>query len=103
MFSNLCSAGLNDLEGVPINVAICEAFNEGILRQGLYASVIKYWDYLRQLNTDFFNSRRTITEIRGFLNEPRLQSAEILQSRYFKSALGVLVTKLESDIDNLYF
>ncbi len=62
----------------------------------------RYWDYLRELNTDFFNSARGAAEIREFLNEDRLESAEIMQGKYFKSALGVLVSRLESDIDSLY-
>ena len=102
IFSNLCAAGLKDHQGNMLDVTICENFTEGILKQGMYASVIKYWDYLRQLNNDFFNSDRKPTDIRKFLNEARLKSAEILQARYFKSALSVLVQQLESDVDNLY-
>jgi hypothetical protein len=79
----------------------CEAFNQGILKKGLYSSVIKYWDFLRQLNHDFLESPRSLEVIQEFLNEPRLKIAERMQDYYFKLALAKLVTKLEEDIDYL--
>ena len=41
------------------NFTACEAFNQGILKKGIYSSVIKYWDFLRQLNHDFLESNRS--------------------------------------------
>lgn len=79
----------------------CESFNQGILKKGIYSSVIKYWDFLRQLNHDFMESNRSLPVIKQFLNEPRLKVAERMQDFYFKRALSKLVTKLEEDIDYL--
>ena len=81
--------------------AECEAFNQGILKKGLYSSVIKYWDFLRQINHDFMESNRSLSTIKKFLNEPRLRTAERMQDFYFKKALTKLVSKLEQDIDYL--
>ena len=47
----------------------CENFNQGILKKGIYSSVIKYWDFLRQLNHDFLESDRSTATIIRFLNE----------------------------------
>ena len=79
----------------------CEDFNQGILKKGVYSSVIKYWDFLRQLNHDFSESPRDNSTIRLFLNDPRLQIAEKMEDYYFKIALGRLVEKLELDINQL--
>lgn len=81
--------------------ADCESFNQGILKKGIYSSVIKYWDFLRQLNHDFMESSRGLPVIKQFLNEPRLKTAERMQDFYFKIALSKLVSKLEDDIDYL--
>lgn len=97
IYSNIC-------EYVPELTAVqteCEAFNQGILKKGIYSSVIKYWDFLRQINHDFMESNRTMAVIKRFLNEPRLKTAERMQDFYFKKALHKLVTKLEADIDYL--
>ena len=61
-------------QSVPYNVTmdVCEGFNEDILSKGLYSSVIKYWDYLRQLNHDFLESSRNSSMIYQFLNDNRL-------------------------------
>lgn len=80
---------------------LCEEFNQGILQKGLYSSVIKYWDFLRQLNHDFMESDRSNTTIQMFLNDPRLLLAERMQDYYFRQALAVLVDQLEADINNL--
>ena len=110
MFSNLCAVQLADSSGTAMDQATCEGFNEGILKQGLYSSVIKfvlfvnaarYWDYLRQLNSDFFSSRRQLADVRRFINDDSLEIAERMQEYYFKSALDTLVRKLEDDIDTL--
>ena len=61
----------------------------------------RYWDYLRGINTDFFNSKRATANIRQYLNQAELDYSERLEEFYFKSALQALVSKLESDIDNL--
>jgi len=103
VFSNLCATKLQDLNGTTIDRDTCESFNEGILKQGLYPSVIKYWDYLRQLNSDFMTSARTLDDIKSLFNDEQLKTAEIMQEYYFKSALNALVKKLEDDIDTLYF
>lgn len=95
IYSNVC-------QYVPYDsVTQCEAFNQGILKKGIYSSVIKYWDFLRQLNHDFLESNRNSTTIRSFLNEQRLLVAERMQDYYFKLALNRLVDKLEDDIDFL--
>jgi hypothetical protein len=80
---------------------LCEDFNQGILKKGVYSSVIKYWDFLRQLNHDFMESPRTNATIRTFLNDQRLQLAERMQDYYFRQALAMLVDKLEVDINSL--
>ncbi|MDR3549639.1 MAG: hypothetical protein P4M11_15445 [Candidatus Pacebacteria bacterium] len=85
-----------------MNQTECESFNEGILKQGLYSSVIKYWDYLRQLNSDFFSSNRSATVVRNFINDDSLAVEEKMQQYYFKISLDTLVSKLEDDIDTLY-
>lgn len=61
--------------------------------------MIKYWDFLRQLNHDFMESPRTNATIKQFLNDPRLQIAERMQDYYFRRALQKLVDKLEVDIN----
>ena len=63
--------------------------------------MIKYWDFLRQINHDFMESNRTLPVIQRFLNEPRLRTAERMQDFYFKRSLKKLVSKLEQDIDYL--
>ena len=101
IFSNFCAAQLKDTKGKAIVQKTCEAFNQGILKQGMYASVIKYWDYLRQMNSDFFTSKRTNSDIRQFLNAPQLQVAEQLQDYYFRAGLSTLGTQLQDDIKSL--
>lgn len=95
VYSNVCQYVTYDSR------AACEDFNQGILKKGVYSSVIKYWDFLRQLNHDFNESPRANTTIRQFLNDPRLQVAERMQDYYFKKALDRLVDKLEVDINSL--
>jgi hypothetical protein len=70
VYSNVCQYVKFDSQ------AACEEFNQGILKKGVYSSVIKYWDFLRQLNHDFMESKRTSAIVRSFLNDPRLQLAE---------------------------
>ena len=95
IYSNVCQYVSYD------SITKCENFNQGILKKGIYSSVIKYWDFLRQLNHDFLESNRTKGTIIAFLNDDRLQTAEKMQDYYFKLALSKLVDKLEQDIDNL--
>lgn len=83
------------------SVEVCEAFNQGILKKGIYSSVIKYWDFLRQINHDFLESPRTNATIRQFLNDQRMVIAERMQDFYFKRALSLLVEQLELDIEYL--
>ena len=100
VYSNVCQY-VPEFAADPKVQAECESFNQGILKKGIYSSVIKYWDFLRQLNHDFMASNRTGPVIRQFLNEQRLKVAERMQDYYFKIALSKLVTKLEEDIDYL--
>ena len=100
VYSNLCQY-VDTFAKDPAIEATCESFNQGILKKGIYSSVIKYWDFLRQLNHDFLESNRSAAVQRSFLNEQRLQTAERMQDYYFKIALAQLVTKLEDDIDYL--
>jgi hypothetical protein len=100
VYSNVCEH-VSEFSGEAMTKAECEAFNQGILKKGLYSSVIKYWDFLRQINHDFMESNRSLTTIKKFLNEPRLRTAERMQDFYFKKALTKLVSKLEQDIDYL--
>ena len=81
--------------------SVCEGFDQGILKKGIYSSVIKYWDYLRQLNHDFLESNRNSTMVIDFLNDERLQTCERMQDFYFKKSLNLLVSKLEDDIQYL--
>lgn len=71
------------------------------MKQGLYTTVIKYWDYLRKLHTSFFESSRDDDTIRGLLDDDEYAGANALQSTYLKSALKVLVEKLQGDVDDL--
>lgn len=100
IYSDVCSY-VSDFTATSDIHNTCETFNQGILKKGIYSSVIKYWDFLRQLNHDFMESDRTLPVIKQFLNEPRLEVAERMQDYYFKLALAKLVTKLELDIDDL--
>lgn len=95
VYSNVCQYVSYDSR------AVCEDFNQGILKKGIYSSVIKYWDFLRQLNHDFMESPRKNTTIKQFLNDQRLSQAETMQDYYFKRAIAKLVAKLEVDIDSL--
>jgi hypothetical protein len=63
VYSNICEyvSDFNEEEQVRRD---CESFNQGILKKGIYSSVIKYWDFLRQLNHDFNESPRANTTIR---------------------------------------
>lgn len=81
VYSNVCQYVTFDSK------TACEDFNQGILKKGVYSSVIKYWDFLRQLNHDFMESSRNNVTIKAFLNDPRLQLAERMQDYYFKKAL----------------
>mmetsp|Transcript_9977 Transcript_9977/g.9905 ORF Transcript_9977/g.9905 Transcript_9977/m.9905 type:complete len:229 (+) Transcript_9977:1883-2569(+) len=81
---------------------ICTDFNQGILQKGIYSSVIKYWDMLRQLNHDFLESNRTTETIKAYLNDERLVTGEVMQDYYFKLAFSKLVKQLESDIDQFF-
>ena len=100
VYSNICEyvSDFNEEDQVRRD---CESFNQGILKKGIYSSVIKYWDFLRQINHDFMESNRTLPVIQRFLNEPRLRTAERMQDFYFKRSLKKLVSKLELDIDYL--
>lgn len=95
IYSNVCEYAQYDSQ------ADCEEFNQGILKKGIYSSVIKYWDFLRQLNHDFMESDRKNGTIKDFLNDPRLQAAERMQDYYFKIATTKLVNQLEVDINSL--
>ena len=75
VYSNICEH-VSDFNTDTTIRNECEAFNQGILKKGLYSSVIKYWDFLRQINHDFMESNRTLPVIMRFLNEPRLIIAE---------------------------
>ena len=94
-------------QGVPFIVNnqtaanICENFNEDILSKGLYSTVIKYFDYLRQLDHDFKESPRQLSDIVGFLNDPRLQTLQQMQDNYLIYVYQILVAQLEGDINNL--
>ena len=79
----------------------CESFQDGILKQGLYTAVIEYWDYLRKLHVNFFDSDRDNATIKRLLDNDNYFGANNLQSLYFKSALTVLVDKLQDDINDL--
>lgn len=70
IYNNVCQHVTFD------SVEVCESFNQGILKKGIYSSVIKYWDFLRQINHDFLESPRTNATIRQFLNDQRMVIAE---------------------------
>ncbi len=98
IFSDVCqyiTEFTNDL-------ANCESFNQGILKKGIYSSVIKYWDYLRQLNHDYNNSDRSASSRYKYLNDDDLTVAGQMQSVYLNISLNTLVNQLSSDIDSLY-
>ena len=80
----------------------CESFNQNILQSGIYSTVIKYWDFLRQMNHDYMESSRSVQELKYFLNGPRMKNAELMQDFYFKIALDRLVSRLEADIDYFF-
>ena len=62
VYSNICEyvSDFNEDDTVRRD---CESFNQGILKKGIYSSVIKYWDFLRQINHDFMESNRTLAVI----------------------------------------
>ena len=97
IYSDVCKYGPFDVN----EQSVCEGFDQGILKKGIYSSVIKYWDYLRQLNHDFLESNRNSTMVIDFLNDERLQTCERMQDFYFKKSLNLLVSKLEDDIQYL--
>jgi len=99
VFSNVCEY----IDEFKLDIAGCEAFNQGILKKGIYSSVIKYWDYLRQLNHDYSNSQRKTADQYRYLNDPGLSVATEMQSKYLNISLNTLVRKLSVDIDTLYF
>ncbi len=61
----------------------------------------RYWDYLSQLNSDFFSSKRDIAAIKYFFNEEGLTIAVTLQNYYFRTCITALSSQLESDIKSL--
>ena len=67
----------------------------------MYSTVIKYWDYLRQVDHDFKESNRQMSDITGFLNDPRIAVGETIQDLYFEAALSELVNQLQQDINSL--
>ena len=101
IFSNLCEANIIDFNGDLMNKDECEEFNSGILKQGMYSSVIKYWDTLIQYNEDFFYLERNETVITDFVMADLFYDMERMERYYFRSSLRVVINKLEEDIDNL--
>ena len=55
----------------------------GILEKGLYSANVAYWDNMRSLATDFNNSARDSTAIKGMLNSATLIQNEQLKDNYF--------------------
>eukprot|EP00831_Metopus_contortus_P034892 TRINITY_DN2778_c0_g1_i1.p1 TRINITY_DN2778_c0_g1~~TRINITY_DN2778_c0_g1_i1.p1 ORF type:complete len:220 (+),score=40.85 TRINITY_DN2778_c0_g1_i1:170-829(+) len=98
IYSNVC-------EYIPEFVSTkstCEAFNQGILQKGIYSTVIKYWDFLRQLNHDYSQSSRTSTDQYKYINDNDLTVADEMQSVYLNISLNTLVSKLSEDIDTFF-
>ena len=62
-FNNLVYASICDnLPELSQNETLrndCQYFNQGILKKGMYSTAIKFIDYLRQLQHDFIESKRT--------------------------------------------
>lgn len=73
------------------------------MQKGIYSSVIKYWDYLRQLNHDFAQSSKNGEDRYKFLNDPGLKIAEKTEAYYFDKALNSLIDHLQNDMEELYF
>ena len=102
VFSNLCIYDLKDYEGNLLDKSICEEFQDGIMRQGLYTSTIKYWDYMKKLHTEFFTSERTRIFVKRFFNDENFNNIKTNQLNFFRGALTILITKLQEDINTLY-
>lgn len=71
IYSNLCQY-LPEFSSDKAQQTECESFNQGILKKGVYSSVIKYYDFMRQLQHDFAESKRGKKEIKDFINDSRL-------------------------------
>ena len=85
-----------------VEITLCESFNQGILQKGIYSSVIKYWDILMQLKTDYLNSKREVADQQTYLKDTRLTIEDQMQSEYFNISLNLLVNLLESDINTRF-
>ena len=60
---------------------------------------MKYWDYLRQINTDFMASKRAVSDQYKYLNDDKLIMAEQMQAYYFTVSFNYLIDLLEKDLD----
>lgn len=102
VFSNLC-------ELIPEFQAEgdeCLSFNQGILKKGMYSTVVKYsktviyrlWDSLRQMNSDFLASNRNSTKQYAQLSSEEFRVAEEIKNKYLKIPFMRVVTGLDEDI-----
>jgi hypothetical protein len=65
MYSDQCTTETENLE-------LCISFNNGILKKGLYSTVVNFWQDLTTINNDFLGSRRNITDTTRYLNNAKL-------------------------------
>jgi len=81
----------------------CSQFYQEILQKGIYSSTIKYANSLRQLHTDFINSKRNPKNQANILGSDIIKTSDSLESYYFSESINFLANILHSDINKSYF
>jgi len=80
----------------------CSSFNKGIVTKGIYNTMVKYWQQLRQLNLDFSKREDPLSEREKFLTDPRIVDSEIARDIYLKEAYTELKTQLVKEIEERF-
>lgn len=98
VFTNMCSYQIIDINGDLMDAEKCREYNGGILQQGLYSAIVKFYDTIVQLHNDFLSLERNNDVVNEFTLSKTLYLLEEMEDYYFKSALKVLSYRLEEDI-----
>ena len=101
IFSNLCDNDLKDVEGNLLDKVLCESLQDGIMRQGLYTAGIKYWDQMRILHQEFFNSDRSRLMQKEFFNKDIYSDTRDHELTLFRASGDILVKELLLVIEDL--
>ena len=96
MFGNIC----NSVDLFIEKGNDCISFNNGILKNGIHATVVQYWDYLWQIFQQFQLSDKSDTSIKSIFSNTKLDIAETMQKFYFNESYSLLGLQLEGDISN---